>query len=179
MKNLFYLLFVLPLLFSCGDTPGDTSPDSNTKLTKENDKLKTDLGELTQQNLELEAKLKAIGTESNSLKDLIKWEIKYFEGVVTLVSEYDMLGIIDVKLNDGAKLTIYTTPGDGLTWKDIEDRNPPMGEGCRSALAHENGSKIKGYIGKGYFGGYGHPSGLPEHNIPDGMVNRLVYVENY
>ena len=33
MKNLFYLLFVLPLLFSCGDASSDTSNDA--KKTKQ------------------------------------------------------------------------------------------------------------------------------------------------
>tara|TARA_B100001939_G_C16724404_1_gene522651 strand:+ start:259 stop:690 length:432 start_codon:yes stop_codon:yes gene_type:complete len=33
MKNLFYLLFVLPLLFSCGDASGDASEDKKVNET--------------------------------------------------------------------------------------------------------------------------------------------------
>ena len=40
--------------------------NTNVKATEENEKLKTDLGELTQQNLALEAKLKAIEVENES-----------------------------------------------------------------------------------------------------------------
>jgi uncharacterized protein (TIGR02145 family) len=41
---------------------------SNNKLTKENEKFKTDLGELSKKNLELEAKLEAVELEKTSFK---------------------------------------------------------------------------------------------------------------
>ena len=36
MKNLFYLLFVLPLLFSCGDASGDSTGDETKKDSSTN-----------------------------------------------------------------------------------------------------------------------------------------------
>ena len=41
---------------------------SNNKLTKENEKFKTDLGELSKKNLELEAKLEAVELKKTSFK---------------------------------------------------------------------------------------------------------------
>ena len=41
---------------------------SNNKLSKENEKFKTDLGELSKKNLELEAKLEAVELEKTSFK---------------------------------------------------------------------------------------------------------------
>jgi len=159
-----------------------TLEKDKAKLTRENEKFKTDLEEMSKKNLELEAKLEAIEATGNrdeksiELVDLLKWGVRRFEGVVTMASNYDDLGIIDVKLNDGTNIIIYTSPVDGLTWKDVQDRNPP---GCEmyDALQFYKGDRIKGYIGMGYFGGYGHPSGIPENNIPDGNVARIIYVE--
>ena len=134
--------------------------------------------------MELEAKLKAIKVEGDkheesiALGDLLKWGIRRFEGLVTLASNYDGLGTIDVKLNDGTDIIIYTSAGDGLTWDDIEHRNPP-GSAEYDALGFEIGNRIKGYLGSGYFGGYAHPSGIPENNIMEGTVNRAVYIEKY
>jgi hypothetical protein len=157
---------------------------SKTVMKKENDKLKTDLGELSMKNLELEAKLKEIKVEGDkheesiALGDLLKWGIRRFEGVVTFASNYDGLGTIDVKLNDGTDIIIYTSAGDGLTWDDIGHRNPP-GSAEYDALGFEIGNRIKGYLGSGYFGGYGSPSGIPENDIMEGTVNRAVYIEKY
>tara|TARA_B110000285_G_C14924342_1_gene514203 strand:+ start:431 stop:874 length:444 start_codon:yes stop_codon:yes gene_type:complete len=44
--------------------------NTNAKVTEENEKMKTDLGELTQQNLALEAKLKAIEVEEQKMKSV-------------------------------------------------------------------------------------------------------------
>ena len=157
---------------------------SVTQLTRKNETYAKDLEELSKKNLELEAKLKEIKVEGDkheesiALGDLLKWGIRRFEGLVTLTSNYDGLGTIDVKLNDGTDIIIYTSAGDGLTWDDIEHRNPP-GSAEYDALGFEIGNRIKGYLGSGYFGGYAHPSGIPENNIMEGTVNRAVYIEKY
>ena len=73
---------------------------STTKLTKENDKFKLDLGELSEKNLELEAKLKAIEVEKQNESSPLMFNlivsnqraspagIVYSDGTIMTIADY-------------------------------------------------------------------------------------------
>ncbi|MEC8969238.1 MAG: hypothetical protein VX756_08840 [Bacteroidota bacterium] len=138
--------------------------DFNIKLINTNDSLKY-LNEILKSN-----------SESINTKDLMKWRITYFEGVVDYYDSYDGLDALYVNLKNGNKITFYTSAGDGLEWVEIKDKNPPYTYNLNGCY-FEGGCRIRGYYGKGYYGGYGSPSG--SGGISPGIVNRIVYVENY
>ena len=148
---------------------------SNNKLTNENDKLKTDLGELSKKNLELEAKLKALELENepNSISD----KITFFEGIVVDGGmDHGKAPIyVDIDGSHNSRNYLYLEYGDlpggeeTSVWPvtiDAPEKN--SFDDIFFGGGEIKGLKIRGFYAKGIMGGA---------NGSAHEVNRPVYIE--
>ena len=110
---------------------------SNNKLTKENEKLKTDLGELSKKNLELEGKISAFSQDnldscfdgniqspnsfSKNYKNIIAWDVSYlkFQKYPIPNSKQDILQWLKQFEISSETKVVYDYDVDPEDWKGV------------------------------------------------------------